>query len=141
MVVGENDPRGIERVLEELKGERPLLGLNAVGGESAMRLMQVLGSGGTLVTYGAMSKPSVKVPNSFFIFKGLELKGLWITAWLRQQPPADIAPLYDRLAGWMASGGLHQAIDSNYSLAQVKAAVTRAREEHRNGKVMLRLDQ
>ena len=141
VVVGEDDPQGVKRVLEDLKEERPLLGLNAVGGESATRLMQVLGSGGTLVTYGAMSKQSVKVPNSFFIFKGLELKGLWITEWLKQQPPADIAQLYDRLAGWMANGGLHQAIDSNYSLAQVKAAVTRAQEEHRNGKVMLRLDQ
>lgn len=140
-VVGEDDPQGVKRVLEDLKEERPLLGLNAVGGESATRLMQVLGSGGTLVTYGAMSKQSVKVPNSFFIFKGLELKGLWITAWLNQQPPADIEQLYDRLAGWMASGELQQAIDSNYPLAQVKAAVTRAREEHRNGKVMLRLDQ
>lgn len=41
----------------------------------------------------------------------------------------------------MAKGALHQPIDSNYPLAQVTAAVTRAQEAYRNGKVMLRLDQ
>ncbi|MGB7551461.1 MAG: 2-enoyl thioester reductase domain-containing protein [Chromatiaceae bacterium] len=141
VVVGEDDPRAVHQVLAALGGTKPLLGLNAVGGESAIRLMEVLGAGGTLVTYGAMSKQSLKVPNRFLIFKGLELKGLWITAWLKQQSQEDIEQLYDRLAGWMANGTLHQAIDSNYPLAQVTAAVTRAQEEYRNGKVMLRLDQ
>ena len=141
VVVGEDDPQAVQQVLAALGGTRPMLGLNAVGGESAIRLMEVLGDGGTLVTYGAMSKQSLKVLNRFLIFKGLELKGLWITAWLQQQSREDIEQLYDRLAGWMAKGALHQPIDSNYPLAQVTAAVTRAQEAYRNGKVMLRLDQ
>ena len=141
VVVDEDDPQVVQQVLEELGNTKPLLGLNAVGGESAIRLMEVLGTGGTLVTYGAMSKQSLKVPNRFLIFKGLELKGLWITAWLQQQTPKDIEQLYERLAGWLATGALHQAIDSSYPLAQLTAAVTRAREAYRNGKVMLRLDQ
>lgn len=141
VVLGEEDPQAIQRVLAALGTARPLLGLNAVGGESANRLMDALGAGGTLVTYGAMSKQSLKVPNRHLIFKGLELKGLWITAWMQQQPQGDIEQLYDQLARWVSNGSLHQAIDANYPLAQVTAAVTRAQEGYRNGKVMLCPDQ
>src|SRR5207248_7921124 len=50
-------------VKESTDGALIRLGLNAVGGESALRLMNCLAPSGTLVTYGAMSLQPLKVPN------------------------------------------------------------------------------
>ncbi|GFH33178.1 predicted protein, partial [Haematococcus lacustris] len=65
---------------EDLKaaklGPTPLLGLNCVGGTSALA---VLGEGGTLVTYGGMSMQPVTIPTSLLIFKDLQFKGFWLS--------------------------------------------------------------
>src|SRR5262249_25652207 len=52
------------------------LGLNAVGGESALRLANCLAPGSTLVTYGAMSLQPLKIPNGLLIFKDLRFRGI-----------------------------------------------------------------
>ncbi|MES2569221.1 MAG: 2-enoyl thioester reductase domain-containing protein, partial [Verrucomicrobiota bacterium] len=61
-------------------GETPIrLALNAVGGESALRLAEALSPGGTLVTYGAMGRQPVRIPNGLLIFQDLRLRGFWMT--------------------------------------------------------------
>ena len=82
LVVGEDDEDVVKNTLARLDGKRPVLASNAVGGESALRLMDMLAPGGSMVTYGAMSRKSIKVPNGFLIFKGIKLEGLWVTQWL-----------------------------------------------------------
>lgn len=115
---------------------RPPLALNAVGGDSATRLMDVLADKGRLVTYGAMSKQGLKVPNKFLLFKGIELHGFWLTRWLREAPAAEIAAAYHRLAGWMAAGELRMAVEATYPLSRATEAILRAREEKRGGKIL-----
>jgi trans-2-enoyl-CoA reductase len=68
---------------EVLGGVVPRLALNAVGGISATRLAGLLGPGGALVTYGAMSREALKIPNGFLIFRDLACRGFWLTRWLR----------------------------------------------------------
>src|SRR5438045_7962319 len=55
-----------ENVRQEAKeatsGEPIRLGLNAVGGDSALRLANCLAFGGTLVSFGAMSLQPLKIP-------------------------------------------------------------------------------
>lgn len=140
LVVDEEEPDVIRRTLATIgESGRPLLAANAVGGDSALRLMDLLAPGGTLVTYGAMSRQSLKVPNSFLIFKDIQLKGLWVTRWLEQASRAQVEATYSQLAAWMANGGLVQTIDSIYPLTQVRTAVARAQQEFRSGKVLLDL--
>lgn len=116
---------------------RPPLALNAVGGDSATRLMDALAEKGRLVTYGAMSKQGIKIPNKFLLFKGIELHGFWLTRWLREAEPAAISTAYLRLAGWMAEGKLRMAVESTYPLTRATEAIARAREEKRGGKILL----
>lgn len=118
----------------------PSLALNAVGGDSALRLMDALATGGTHITYGAMSMRSLKVPNKFLIFKGLRLHGFWCTEWMRQKSREETTAIYHRLAEWMIEGKLAQAIDSRYRLTEISAALTRAQESGRDGKVLLTMD-
>ncbi|XP_043281280.1 enoyl-[acyl-carrier-protein] reductase, mitochondrial isoform X2 [Venturia canescens] len=66
------------------KAEKPLLGLNCIGGQNALDLLRQIGHGGTMVTYGGMSREPVTVPTSALIFKDLILRGFWMTAWTKE---------------------------------------------------------
>uniref|UniRef100_A0A1D1ZY53 enoyl-[acyl-carrier-protein] reductase n=1 Tax=Auxenochlorella protothecoides TaxID=3075 RepID=A0A1D1ZY53_AUXPR len=55
----------------------PRLGLDCVGGEVALALAKTLEKGGTLVTYGAMSKQPLAIPAPLLIFKDLRFRGFW----------------------------------------------------------------
>src|SRR5437764_11582786 len=57
------------------------LGLNDVGGNSALHLANSLRPGSTLVTLGAMSLQPLKIPNGLLIFKDLRFRGIWINKW------------------------------------------------------------
>ncbi|KAH0747070.1 hypothetical protein KY285_008727 [Solanum tuberosum] len=47
----------------------PVLGFNCVGGNAASLILKFLKQGGTMVTYGGMSKKPITVSTSAFIFK------------------------------------------------------------------------
>jgi NADPH:quinone reductase-like Zn-dependent oxidoreductase len=123
-------------VVEKAPG-RPSLALNAVGGDSATRLMDLLADGGCMTTYGAMSRQGVKVPNKFLLFKGITLRGFWLTRWLREASAEEIAASYDRLAALMADGKLAMAVEKSYPLAAAADAIRHAKQGGRQGKILL----
>ncbi|KAI4225885.1 MAG: hypothetical protein L6R36_003593 [Xanthoria steineri] len=77
-----------ERVKEWTNGARePLnLALNCVGGDAGMALAKTLGAGGTMVTYGAMSKSPLRVGAGMLIFKDLRFVGFWVSKWADRFP-------------------------------------------------------
>lgn len=62
---------------------KPKLALNGVSGKSATELLRHLQVGGSMVTYGGMSKQPVTVPVSALIFKDVKVRGFWVTQWKR----------------------------------------------------------
>lgn len=115
------------------------LAANAVSGDSAIRLMDLLSPEGTLVTYGAMSRQSLKVPNKFLIFKNLQIRGLWITKWVEKAGSHELYQALHPLADMMNDGELAMAVDEIVPLKDYARAITRAQESGRNGKVILDL--
>ena len=131
-----------EGVVEAKKfiGDAPVkLAANAVGGDSAIHLMDVLSSEGIMVTYGAMSRRSLKVPNKFLIFKNLQLHGLWITKWFENASTPELFEVLEPLTTLLETGKLVTAIDQIVPFADFKQAITRAQEGSRSGKVILDL--
>ena len=61
------------------------LALNAVGGSSVDKLLLFLQKGGTMVTYGGMSREPITVDTSQFIFRNITLAGYWHSRWMVQQ--------------------------------------------------------
>jgi trans-2-enoyl-CoA reductase len=120
-----------------LGGAKPKLGLNAVGGASATRLAGLLADSAPLVTYGAMSKEALKIPNGFLIFRGLDFRGFWLTRWLRVATPAEKNTVFDEVFRMAASGFFAPRIAAEFPLAEVSDALVRAAEG--GGKVLLRL--
>ena len=127
--------------IEFIRDKHPSLALNAVGGDSALRLMDALAKNGLHVTYGAMSRRSLKVPNKFLIFKNIQLHGFWVTEWIKEQTPENLESAYQQLAQWMIHHDLTQPIDSVFPLNDIQAAITRAQASKRNGKILLSMNQ
>lgn len=75
----------------------PALGFNCVGGNSASLVLKFLRHGGTMVTYGGMSKKPITVSTSSFIFKDLSLRGFWMQKLMNSDKVNECRNLIDHL--------------------------------------------
>ncbi len=133
LVDGEN----LREQVKDVTGGAPIrLGLNAVGGDSALRLANCLAPGSTLVTYGAMSLQALKIPNGLLIFKDLRFRGIWINKWYDNATPAQRMEAFQRLFEMAKRGLLKTKVEKAYPLSEAKAAVTRAAQGKRDGKIV-----
>jgi trans-2-enoyl-CoA reductase len=133
-----------ENLRDEVKnataGAAIRLGLNAVGGDCALRLANTLAPESTLVTYGAMSLQPLKIPNGLLIFKDLRFRGIWINKWY------DNATLPERMEAFRSvfemakRGRLQTKVEKSYPLAEAKAAVAQAAQNKRSGKIIFEFD-
>lgn len=135
------DRPGVGRELRGLlAGDQPvLLALDAVGGQSALELAKALGTGGTVVTYGALGRSPTPLPGGLMIFRELSVRGFWITAWYRRAPVDEVQAMFVRLAALFADQTLRADVEARYPLAQVQEAVAHAATPGRRGKVLLTL--
>ncbi len=119
-------------------GARPRLGFNAVGGASALNIANALAEEGTLVTYGAMARQPLKIPNGLLIFRNLTFRGFWLLKWKRRAQDR-LPEIYSELAGYVADGRLKMAVQSIHPISDLFAALDEAAGEARSGKVILDL--
>ena len=112
------------------------LGLNAVGGDGALRLANTLAPGSTMVTFGAMSLQPLKIPNGLLIFKDLRLRGIWINKWYDNASAAERAEAFQPLFDMARRGLLKTKVEKAYPLSEVKAAVAHAAQGKRGGKII-----
>ncbi|KAG2622562.1 hypothetical protein PVAP13_3KG000064 [Panicum virgatum] len=107
------DMKNVKSLLGALP--EPALGFNCVGGNAASLLLKFLRQGGTMVTYGGMSKRPVTVPTSYFIFK----------RWMNSDKAEDCRTMIDYLLGLVHEGKLKYEMElipfGEFSLALEKA--------------------
>ena len=128
----------LSKQIRAITGGAPVkLALNGVGGKSAANLFFALSPGGTLVTYGAMGKQPVSLPNGPLIFSQLRHCGFWVTAWYDQATEQQTARMLGQLAARMADGALETFVEQRYGIDDVKQAVAHAQQPGRRGKVLL----
>jgi mitochondrial enoyl-[acyl-carrier protein] reductase / trans-2-enoyl-CoA reductase len=133
-----------ENLREEVKsatgGASIRLGLNSVGGDSALRLANCLAPGGTLVSFGAMSLQPLKIPTGLLIFKDLRFRGIWINKWYDNATPAERMETFRPLFDMAARGLLKTKIEKAYPLREVKTAVAHAAQGKRSGKIIFEFE-
>lgn len=116
------------------------LGLNAVGGDSALRLANCLAPGSTMVTFGAMSLQALKIPNGLLIFKDLRFRGIWINKWYDNATMDERTEAFQGLFEMAKRGLLKPKVEKAYPLSQAKTAVAHAAQGKRSGKIIFEFD-
>jgi len=133
-----------ENLREEVKNatnSAPIsLGLNAVGGDSALRLANCLAPGSTVVTFGAMSLRPLKIPNGLLIFKDLRFRGIWINKWYDNATMDERMEAFRRLFEMAKRGLLKTKVEKAYPLGEAKTAVAHAMQGKRSGKIIFEFD-
>jgi trans-2-enoyl-CoA reductase len=129
-----------EAVKDATSGAPIHLGLNAVGGESALRLANCLAPGSTTVTFGAMSLQPLKIPNGLLIFKDLRFRGIWINKWYDNATIQERMDAFRRLFEMAKRGLLRTKVEKSYPLAEAKAAVAHAGQGKRSGKIIFEFE-
>jgi trans-2-enoyl-CoA reductase len=130
-----------EVVLEEAdlraigSDRKPRLALNAVGGASALNLANALADGGTLVTYGAMGRQPLKIPNGLLIFRGLHFQGFWLRRMMADR--ARVRQALSTLAGMSLAGRLQMPVHKVFAFSELHAALAEAAAGQRSGKVLI----
>ena len=115
------------------------LGLNAVGGESALRLAKIVAPEATIVTYGAMSLKPLTLPNGLLIFKNLCFTGFWVNKWYENATAEKRAEAFQSLFALAKRGLLQARIERSYPLKDVRAAVERSGQGERSGKIIFKI--
>jgi len=123
-------------VAEQTGGANIRLALNAVGGESALRMAKTLASDATMVTYGAMSLQPLTIPNGMLIFKNLRFTGFWVNKWYDHATSADRTATFAALFEMAKRGSLRTKIEKTYSLGEATAAIRHAMQNKRDGKIV-----
>ena len=129
-----------EKLRDEVKnatsGAAIRLGLNSVGGDSALRLANCLAFGGTLVSFGAMSLQPLKIPTGLLIFKDLRFRGIWINKWYDDATTQERMKAFQVLFEMAKRGLLKTKVEKAYAIDEAKAAVAHASQSKRSGKII-----
>jgi trans-2-enoyl-CoA reductase len=129
-----------EEVKSATGGASIRLGLNSVGGDSALRLANCLAPGGTLVSFGAMSLQPLKIPTGLLIFKDLRFRGIWINKWYDNATSSERIETFRPLFDMAKRGLLKTKVEKIYPLSEVKAAVAHAAQGKRSGKIVFEFE-
>ena len=114
------------------------LALNAVGGDSAVRLGNALAPGGVVVTYGAMARQPMRIPNGQLIFQDIAWRGFWVSHWYQKAGASASVALLAELCDFAARGVIAVPIEAVYPLDEIAAAIAHAQRGQRSGKILLR---
>ncbi len=112
------------------------LGLNAVGGNSALTICKCLSNKATLVTYGGMDRQPATFPTRYLIFNDLSLRGFWVSEWYRNASRATIEGMHAEIAEKMEAGNIRTEIEATYSLEDWREALEHSLRPGKTGKVV-----
>ena len=130
---------GWQKRAKEMTGGAPIVAaLDSVGGEESGHLLHLLGEGGLLMTFGALSNQPMVVSSGDLIFKQATIKGFW-AAKLRTGPRRDEIPgAIGELVRLAADGALKLTVERAYPLDQAAEAAAASNRPGRMGKIGLR---
>ncbi|MEO8010813.1 MAG: zinc-dependent alcohol dehydrogenase family protein [Dokdonella sp.] len=126
-----------DRVRAATGNARIRLGIDAVGGAATDHLAACLANAAQLVNYGAMSGEPCHLSPPALIFRGITLRGFWVSNWLKQADRERRTRLFAELAAAIASGALAANVQATYPLERIKDAVAAAAAGERGGKIIV----
>lgn len=127
----------MREVLKELPPVR--LALNALSGPSATDMARMVAPGGTVVTYGGMSLKPMAPTTEDLVYRGVRMRGFWLTRWNQAQPRAVRVQALSELAD-LVRGGYLTAFTESVDIDDFSHALHLAQQPGRFRKVILNLN-
>ncbi len=138
-IVSTDDDDWQEQV-RAITGKQPITGaIDSIGGTASGELLSLLGTGGTIVAFSALSGQPMALNSGQLIFKEAAAKGFWGTKTSTSMPIERKRRLINELIERATSGKLHLPVAATYDLSEVTKAVSKDVQSDKNGKVLLKL--
>lgn len=112
--------------------------VDSVAGRAAADLLDLLGSGGVMLSFGAMSGEPMVFDPGLVLFKELTLKGFWGSKRIPALAPETRNRLIGDIIRMVAAGTLKLPAGGIYDLADAAQAAAASDTPGRTGKVLLR---
>ncbi|WP_080059307.1 zinc-dependent alcohol dehydrogenase family protein [Spirosoma aerolatum] len=127
-----------DRVKEITEGAGVTCVLDAVGGHTASEALKCLGKGGTMLIYGVLSLQDPQINAGLMIFRGLTVKGFWLTDWMHRVDSQTRQEVAQQVISLLASGQIQLPVEASYSLDQIIEAIDHAERHGRWGKILVK---
>lgn len=111
---------------------------DSLGGEASNDLLTLLGSGGTLVSFGVMAGQPMTLNPSNLIFKQAVIKGFWGSKTSREMDLENKRRLINELIERGVNKQLTLPVEAIYDLEDINEAVSGKVQKAKKGKVLLK---
>lgn len=112
--------------------------VDSVGGQASAELMALLGHGGKLLCFGAMSGQPMQIPAGDLMFKDITVNAFWARTASAKLGVEEQKRLMGELFQRVMAGELKLPVEATYAIEDVAEAVAASLRPGRGGKVMLR---
>lgn len=112
--------------------------IDSVGGKASGALLSLVGNGGTLVSFGALTGEAMQLSPADLIFKQAVVKGFWGSKASQAMSAEDKRRLVGELLQRTLAGQLRLPVDAVYALDDIAQAAAASLRPARPGKVLLR---
>jgi trans-2-enoyl-CoA reductase len=136
-VVLKDGPDLAERARDAVAGAPIRLGIDAVSGDACRRIGDCVADGGVVVSYGSMSGENPTMSRAAVNMRGVTLTGFNLGRGLGKRTPQQVRAIYADLAAKIRDGVLEAPVDASYPIEEIRAALIRAQQGGRNGKVLV----
>ena len=112
--------------------------IDSVGGKASGAMLSLVGNGGTLVSFGALTGEAMQLSPADLIFKQAVVKGFWGSKASQAMSAEDKRRLVGELLQRTLAGQLRLPVDAVYALDDIAQAAAASLRPARPGKVLLR---
>lgn len=125
--------------VQKVTGGAPIrAGVDSVGGSASGDVLSLLAENGTLVVFGAMESPTMKISSGDVIFKQVTVRGFWGSTVSRTMPAEQRRALFGELIQRIGDGSLTLPVDAVHPLEEIREAAAANGRPGRSGKILLR---
>ncbi|EGK13124.1 zinc-binding dehydrogenase [Psychrobacter sanguinis] len=125
--------------VRELVGDAQIsAAVDSLGGEASNDLLDLLGTNGTLVSFGVMASEPMIINPSNLIFKQAVVKGFWGSKTSREMDLENKQRLINQLIKHATNNQLTLPVEAIFDLEDINEAVSGKVQKGKKGKVLLK---
>jgi NADPH:quinone reductase-like Zn-dependent oxidoreductase len=137
--IATNEESLSESVATLTKSEGVRFAIDAVGGATGSEVVRSLSRDGRMLVYGTLAGEPMQVDPRTLMVGQKRIEGFWLSEWVRDQRPWTMLMLFRKIGRLLREGVLGSEVGESFPLSDIHAAVHKAAQPGRQGKVLLRM--